>query len=154
MGKAADRVRMGLKAYADRGVFRNFSESKGRNGTIAFGFRLFGERPVRIEFAERRHTLTIRNMLTEVPADMYADLQAFLAQLSDSTRPVHRRIDRRAADVRFERKRGNVSLVFRVRGNRYANGVDTLVNLASWIRTHLQQWHPVYMWRVMGEPEG
>lgn len=154
MGRAADTVRAGLKGYADRGVFRNFTEAKGRNGTIAFGFQLFGDHPIRIEFAERRHTLTVRNMLTQVSADMYADLQAFLAQLSASTRPAHRRIDRRAAEVRFERKRGNVSLVFRVRGNRYAYGVEMLVSLASWIRTHLQQWHPEYMWRVLGEPEG
>lgn len=155
MGKTpATVVREGLKAYADRGIFRDFTETKGRNGTIKFGFLLFDENRVTLEFAERDHTLVIRNMLPHVPANMYADLQDFLEELFDRDLPPHRRIDRRSADVRFVKKRGHVSLVVKVRSNRYKYGVEKLISLASWVRTHVQQWHPDYLWQVLGEPEG
>lgn len=153
MGKAATVVRDGLQAYADRKIFRNFAEEKGKNGTITFRFLYFGDDAITLEFAERDQTLVIRNMLTRVPAGMYADLQAFVEKLSDPDLPPHRRIDRRSADARFVRKRKNVSLVLQVKRNRYKYGVDRLVNLASWVRTYLQGAHQKYLWEVMGEPE-
>ncbi len=146
-------VREGLHAFADRQIFRNFTEEPGKNGTIRFRFLFLTDRPMTVEFAERAHTLVIRNMLPRVPPALYADLQAFLAKLSDPDLPPYRRIDKRSADVRLVRTRGHVSLVFRVRGNRYKYGVEKLVNLASWIRTYLQAQHQVYLWEVLGEPE-
>lgn len=155
MGKAsAAVVRQGLKVYAERGIFRDFSEQKGKNGNIKFGFLVFDENRVTLEFAEQDHTLVIRDMLKHVPADMYADLQSFVQKLSDPGLPAHRRINRSSADVQFVKKRGNVSLVLRVKRNRYKYGVEKLIGLVSWVRTHLQQWHPEYLWQVMGEPEG
>ncbi|MBI3262301.1 MAG: hypothetical protein HYZ58_04015 [Acidobacteria bacterium] len=106
-----------------------------------------------IEFTEHAHALVIRDMLPRVPPGLYADLQAFLATLSDPKLPPYRRIDNRSADARLVRKRGHVSLVFQVRGNRYTYGVEKLVNLASWIWTYLQARHQVYLWEVMGEPQ-
>ncbi len=154
MEKASTRVvREGLQAYADRRVFRDFSEEKGKDGKIHFRFLYFGDKSVTLEFAEHDQTLVIRKMLTRVPAGLYADLQAFLKKLSDPDLPAYRRIDRRSADVRFVKKGGDVSLVFRVKGNRYRYGVDKLINLASWVRTYLQGRHQDYLWEVMGEPQ-
>lgn len=154
MGKSpAAVVREGLQAFADRRIFRNFTEERGNAGTIRFRFLYLTDRPMTVEFAECDHTLVIRDMLPRVPAGLYADLQAFLEKLSDPDRPPYRRIDRHSADVRLVRKRGNVSLVFQVRGNRYKYGVEKLVNLASWIRTYLQARHQMYLWQVLGEPE-
>lgn len=154
MGKPpATVVREGLQAFADRQVFRNFTEEPGKNGTIRFRFLYLTDRPMTIELVERAHTLVIRDMLPRVPPGLYADLQAFLEKLSDPDLPSYRRIDRRSADARFVRKRGNVSLVFQVRGNRYAYGMEKLINVASWIRTYLQARHQVYLWEVLGEPE-
>ena len=147
-------VRERLKVYADRGVFQDFSETKGRYGTINFEFLVFDDNRVTVEFAERDHTLVIRNMLRDVPADVYAGLQDFLAVLFDRDLPPHRRLDRRSADVHFVKRRRHVSLVVKVRGHRYNYAVEKLISLISWVRTHLPQWHPGYLWEVVGEAEG
>ena len=147
-------VRDGLKAYADRGIFQDFRETKGKFGKTRFEFLLFDDRPVRVELAERDHTLVIRNMLRQVPAGMYADLQDFLAALFDRDLPPHRRLDRRSADAHFVRRRGHVSLVVKVKGGRYRYAVEKLISLIGWVRTYLQQWHPAYLWEVFGESEG
>ena len=149
----AEVVRDGLKIYAERGIFQDFREGRGRNGKTRFEFRLLDE-PVTIELAEREHTLVLRDMLRQVPAGMYADLQAFLASLFDRDLPPHRRLDRRSADAHFVRRSGHVSLVIKVKSGRYRYAVDRLVRLIGWVRTHLQQSHPAYLWEVAGESEG
>jgi hypothetical protein len=146
-------VRKGLKAFADRRIFRNFTEEPGRNETISFRFIYLTDRPMTVEFDGRAHTLVIRDMLPRVPAGLYADLQAYLEKLSDPRLPPYRRIDKRSAAVSLVRRRGHVSLVFQVRGNRYTYGVEKLVNLASWIRTYMQARHQVYLWEVLGESQ-
>lgn len=149
----AEVVRDGLKVYAERGIFQEFRETQGRFGKTRFEFRLLDD-PVTVELAERDHTLVIRNMLRQVPAAMYDDLQQFLAALFDRDLPPHRRLDRRSTDARFVRRRGQVSLVMKVKQGRYRYAVDKLVSLMGWVRTHLQQWHPAYLWEVAGESEG
>lgn len=154
MGKAAATiVREGLQAYADRKVFRSFTEEKGKGGKLKFRFLYCGANPVTLEFAEPDQTLIIRNMLPRVHAGMYADLEAFLEKLFDPALPTYRRIDRSSAAVHFMKKGGQVSLVFQVKRNRYQYGVDKLIELASWVHTYLQGEHQEYLWQVMGEPE-
>lgn len=143
----------GLQVFADRRIFRNFTVASAKHGTIRFTFLYLTDRPMTIEFTEGAHALVIRDMLPCVPPGLYADLQALLATLSDPNLPPYRRIDRRLADARVVRRRGHVSLVFQVRGRRYAYGVEKLVNLVSWIWTYLQAHHQVYLWEVMGEPQ-
>jgi hypothetical protein len=147
-------VREALKSYADRGIFQEFQETKGRSGKTRFEFLLFDDHRMTVEFGQQDHTLVIRNMLQHVPIGMYADLQTFLASLFGRERPPHRRLDRRSADVQFVKRRGHVSLVVTVKGNRYRYAVERLVSLIGWVRTHLQQWHPGYLWEVAGESEG
>lgn len=149
----AEVVRDGLKVYAERGIFQQFRETQGRHGRTRFEFLLLDD-AVTIELVERERTLVVRNMLRQVPAGMYADLQAFLAALFDRERPPHRRLDRRSADAQFVRRRGQVSLVIKVKHGRYGYAVGRLVSLLGWVRTHLQQSHPAYLWEVAGESEG
>ena len=154
MGKLpAAVVRDGLEAYAERGIFKELRETKGRSGKTRFQFLLLDE-SVTVELAERDRTLVIRNMLRQVPAGMYADLQNFLEALFDRGLPPHRRLDRRSADAHFVKRAGRVSLVITVKNGRYRYAVDKLVSLLGWVRTHLQQWHPAYLWEVAGESEG
>ena len=154
MGKTSTTVvREGLQAFADRRVFRNFTEEKRKDGTVRFRFLYLDGNVVHLEFSERNQVLVIRNLLKQVPARMYAELQAFLEKLSDPDLPPYRRVDRGSADARFVKKKGSVSLVFTVKRNRYKYGVDKLVNLMSWVRSHLQGEHQQYLWEVMGEPE-
>ena len=154
MGKMpAAVVREGLKAYADRGIFQNFSETNGRYGKTRFEFLLFDDQPVTVELVERDHTLVIRNMLRQVPTDMYADLQDFLAALFDRDLPRHRRLDRRSADAYFVKRRGHVSLVVKVKGDRYKYAVGKLVSVIGWVRTYLQQWHPATCGKWSANPK-
>jgi hypothetical protein len=153
MSKApATVVREGLQAYVDRKIFRNFVEVQGKDGRIKFRFLYLGKDVLNLDFKEQERTLVIRNLLPRVSAGMYLDLQAFLERLYDPDLPAYRRIDRGSADVHFEKRAGNVSLVFRVKSNRYKYGVDKLIELASWIRTFLQGRYQTYLWEVMGEP--
>lgn len=153
MGKAATVVSEGLRAYADRRVFRSFNEAKEKDGKIKFKFLYLGDKTLTLEFTEQDRTLVVRNMLPSVPADMFADLQVFLERLFDTDLPAYRRIDRSSADVRFVKNGGNVSLVFQVKRDRHKYGVDKLINLISWIHINLQGRYQEYLWRVMGEPE-
>jgi hypothetical protein len=150
----AEVVREGLKAYADRGIFRSFAEKKGKDGKIRFAFLLFENEPMNLEFTEKEHTLVMRNMLKQVPADMYSDLQDFLKKLYDRDLPSHRRLNRSSADVHFKKWGGNVSLVYKVKRNRYKHGVQQLISLAGWINYHLHKYHPDYVWEVIQEEEG
>ena len=34
------------------------------------------------------------------------------------------------------------------------SSVEKLISLIGWVRTHLQQWHPAYLWEVAGESDG
>ena len=147
-------VRESLQAYADRGIFQDLRETRGRNGSTRFVFRVFDDQRVTVEVSERHQTLVIRNMLREVPADMYRDLQGFLAELFHRDRPSHRRLDRRSADAAFVKRSGDVSLVLNVKSRRYKYAADKLISLLTWVRTYLQRWHPTYMWEVVGESEG
>ncbi|MBI3264006.1 MAG: hypothetical protein HYZ58_12775, partial [Acidobacteria bacterium] len=53
MGKSpAAVVREGLRAFADRQIFRNFTEGSAKNGTIRFTFLYLTDRPMTIEFTE------------------------------------------------------------------------------------------------------
>ena len=143
-----------LKAYANRGIFHDLRETRGRNGSTRFVFRVFDDQRVTVEVSERDQTLVIRHMLRKVPAEMYRDLQGFLAELFRRDRPSHRRLDRRSADAAFVKRRGDVSLVLTVKRRRYRYAADRLVSLLTWVRTYLQQWHPTYLWEVVGESEG
>ena len=149
----AEVVRDGLKVYAERGIFKELRETQGRSGKTRFEFLLLDE-AVTVELAERDRTLVIRDMLRQVPPGMYADLQQFLAALFDRGLPPHRRLDRRSADAHFVRRAGRVSLVIKVKNSRYRYAVEKLVSLIGWLRTHLQQCHPAYLWEVAGESEG
>jgi len=146
-------VREGLQAYADRKIFRNFKEEKGKDGKTKFTFLYLGDKTVTLEYTEKDHTLVIRNMLPRVSASMFADLEAFLEDLFDAALPAYRRIERSSAEVHFVKKGANVSLVFQVKRNQYRYGVDKIIDLISWIHIYLQREHQEYLWRVMGEPE-
>ena len=77
-------VRDGLKAYAERGIFQDFRETQARQGRTRFEFRL-ADAPVTVELGERDETLVVRNMLRQVPAGMYADLQRSWPRCSIAT---------------------------------------------------------------------
>ena len=146
-------IRQELKAYADRGVFRSFAEEGVEGGKVAFQFLYLGQNPMTLLYAGKEGTLTLKDLLPEVSADMFANLKAFLQALFDPNLPEHRRISQALVNVRFVKRRGTVSVVFHVRNNQYKYGVKKLVNLASWIHTYLQSWYPIYLCEALKEPQ-
>ena len=142
-----DVVRKGLQAYADRGVFRGLDEVKPRNGKRAFRFVWVGNRPLEFSLDSEKHLLSFTKFLPNVPSKskLYADLSRFVESRSDHSIPKHRRVDARYAEIFCKNRKGAVSLELRVKNNRYAYGLNKLVNLAHEIFVQLSDSYADYM---------
>jgi hypothetical protein len=136
-------VRESLQAYADRGVFRGFSEVK--TGQFQFVWLIRHQMELRVDTS--KHELRFRRLLPGVPADstMYAELKRFIAERHDRELPDHRRIDRRQAEAGCTNRGGAVSICLKVKNNQYAYGVNRIVNLAHELFVHLRDAHPEYL---------
>ena len=136
-------VRESLQTYADRGVFRGFSEVKSGR----FSFVWLSRRQMELSVDPAKHVLRFRQLLPGVPADsaMYAELKGFIRGRHDDALPDHRRIDRRRAEVSCSNRGGVVSVSLRVKSHEYAYGVNRLVNLVHELFLHLGDAHPDYL---------
>ena len=141
-------VREKLQAYADRGVFRGYVERPKPDGSIDFRFQWLMSKPLVLIFEPQQHRLVFKNLLPSVPArsDMYARLTTYLAERSDTSLPPHRRVDPRNAGASFENRRGAVSLVLTVKGNRYGYGIGKILNLTNELFGYLQMNYLPYLW--------
>jgi hypothetical protein len=136
-------VRDNLQVYADRGVFRGFSEVKDGH----FRFVWLMRRQMELNVDKSKHLLRFRRLLPGVPAGskMYAELKSFIRQRHDRELPDHRRIDRRRAEVSCTNRGGFVSVSLKVKNNQYAYGVNRVVNLVHELFIHLRDAYPEYM---------
>jgi len=148
-------VRAKLQAYADRGVFRGFSEQRKVAATHRFRFSWLGPRPLNLSYAPETGTFIFRNVLPSMPArsPLYRDLDGFVAGRADPTLPDHRRVDRRRARARTVPRRGEVSLELVATRNHHEYGVQKLVNLVHEVFLHLHAYHPEYMWEHFDAPQ-
>jgi hypothetical protein len=146
-----DVVRDSLQAYADRGVFRGFSEVRG--GHFRFVWLIRHQMELSVDPA--RHVLQFRRLLPGVPAGstLYAELKGFVTRRHDGELPEHRRIDRRRAEVSCANRGGFVSLSLKVKENQYAYGVNRLVNLVHELFLHLRDAHPEYLTENFDVPQ-
>lgn len=128
-------IRRELRSYADRGIFRSFSEAMGGNGRGEFRFIWLTEEPFRLTFDARRGTLTFRDLLPGVAprSAMDRELRAFLKEQTAAGLPAHRRIDPKRAEVKCVNRGGTVSVTLRVKGSHHAYGLRKIVNLAHGI---------------------
>ena len=141
--KALNTVRESLQAYADRGVFRGFSEPKA--GRFQFVWLIRCRMELVVNTA--KHELRFKQLLPGIPAksELYADLKTFIAERQDRQLPEHRRVDRRRAEVACSNRGGAVSISLKVKNNQYAYGTNRLVNLVHELFLHLRQAHPEYL---------
>jgi hypothetical protein len=153
--KPLDVVRKGLRAYAERGVFRGLDEVKTRNGRQSFTFVWLGDRPLEFGIDTQKAVLTFKHLLPNVPSNsvLYSDLKRFLKNRSDGHLPKHRRIDGKRAEVACVNRAGNVSISLKVRNNQYAYGLNRLVNLVHEIFVQLNDAHPDYMCENFDVPQ-
>jgi hypothetical protein len=142
-GKSLNIVREALQAYADRGVFRGFSEIK--TGHFKFVWLLHRQMELTVDAA--KHELRFKGLLPGVPArsPLYADLKNFIEQRHDRALPDHRRIDRKRAEVTCSNRAGVVSITLAVKNNQYAYGVNKIVNLVHELFVYLREAHPDYL---------
>jgi hypothetical protein len=136
-------VRESLQAYADRGVFRGFSEI--RNGHFKFVWMANHQMELSVDTA--KGALRFRQLLPGVQAKsaLYAELKSFIEQRHDKELLEHRRIDRRRAEVSCANRGGFVSISLKVKNNQYAYGVNRIVNLVHELFLHLRDAYPEYL---------
>jgi len=136
-------VRENLQVYADRGIFRGFSEV--RNGHFSFAWMIRHQMELSVDTT--KNVLRFKQLLPGIPANspMYAELKRFIHQLHDSNLPDHRRVDRRRAEVSCSNRKGFVSISLKVKNNQYAYGVNRIVNLVHELFLHLRDMHPDYL---------
>jgi hypothetical protein len=136
-------VREGLQVYADRGVFRGFSEVK--SGQFQFVWLLHHRMELIVDTA--KGVLRFKQLLPGVPAnsDLYAELKEFIQQRHDRELPEHRRVDRRRAEVSCSNRGGFVSISLKVKNNQYAYAVNKIVNLIHELFLHLRNGYPDYL---------
>jgi hypothetical protein len=148
-------VREALQAYADKGVFRGFSEAKGARGEHSFTFEWLSRRPLRFTVDTENGVLKFKNILPGVPSNsaLYSEIKRFVSERHDSGLPDHRRIDRRRAEVICSNRRGGVSIALTVKRNQYAYGVNKIVNLAHEIFVHLKDHYADYLWESFDAPQ-
>lgn len=149
--KPLNIVRESLQAYADRGVFRGFSETS--SGRFSFVWLIRHQMELQVDTAKQE--LRFRQLLPGVPArsTLYADLKDFIQSRHDSDLPEHRRIDRRRAEVSCFSRGGFLSVSLRVRNNQYAYGVNRIVNLVHELFLHLREAHPEYLMENFDVPQ-
>jgi len=149
--KPLSEVRESLQAYADRGVFRGFSEIK--SGQFKFVWLLHRQMDLTVDTA--KHELRFKQLLPGIPASspLYAELKSFLHERHDKTLPDHRRVDRRRAEVACSNRGGVVSISLTVKKNQYAYGVNKIVNLVHELFVHLRDAHPDYLVENFNVPQ-
>ncbi len=128
-------IRKVLQGYADRGVFRAFTEVPSRNGKAEFKFLWFPitKEPLTLIYTNRTRALIFKRLLRGMPAksEMYSELKSFIKERSSADLPEHRRIDPERADVRCSNRLGSVSVTVVIKENEYEYGVRKAVNLVS-----------------------
>lgn len=141
--KSLQVVRESLQTYAERGVFRGFSEGKPGQ----FTFVWFYQHPMELIVDTKAHVLRFKQLLPGIPArsELTKELKIFLQARHDAALPEHRRVDRTRAEITFTNRGGVVSLALAVKRNEYAYGVNRLVNLVHELFVHLRAEFPEYL---------
>jgi hypothetical protein len=136
-------VRENLQAYADRGVFRGFSEIKSGH----FQFVWVVRHQMELVVDTTKQTLRFKQLLPGVPTNspLYREVKRFIEERHDRQLPEHRRIDRRRAEVSCSNRGGWVSITLKVKNNQYAYGVNKIVNLVHELFVLLRDRHPDYL---------
>jgi hypothetical protein len=147
-GGGVNAVRECLKAYADRGVFRGYTERPGRLGRIVFRFSWLARSPYELQYEPRTGTFVFLNALPNVPArtPIARDLKAFVKGRSDDSLPEHRRVDPARASVSAFVQRGDMRLRVVARRGHHPYAANRVVNLMHEVYLHLHSYHPEYLW--------
>ena len=126
-------VRRVFGTYAERGVFRSFSEIPAAGSAVRFRFQWFRDVAFVVEFRPRTRTLAFVDLLPEVPARsaMDRDLRAFVKGRTARAVPEHRRVDVRKMTAACRNRGGRISIVITLKDRHAEYGVRRAVNLVQ-----------------------
>ena len=141
-------MRRRLQDYADRGVFRGYTERPARAGRHYFRFLWLARDPFTLTYEPSSGTLTFTNVLPHVPvrSALYAELKTFIEGRSSKRLPAHRRIDPRRARPGCAGRRGTMLVSVVAKPRHHAYGVTKAVNLVHELFLHLHTYFPEYLW--------
>ena len=147
-------VRLKLRSYADRGVFRGFCEHKTSAGLPAFRFLWLVDRPMELTVDTSRNVLRFQQLLPDVPArsEMYTQLKCFIAERHNDDLPEHRRVDPARATASCSNRSGRVSLTLAVKADQYEYAAGRIVNLVHELFVYLRDSHPEYLMESFDAP--
>ncbi len=130
----AQVLRNGLKAYADRGVFRSYSETVKGKGQYEFRFRWLGPVPLCFSCNLQNDTLMFKALLPADDKKSVTDkgLRAFLKKRHATKLPDHRRIDADKLKLSCINRAEGFSIMLKLLpGCDYDYAVGKAVNLVS-----------------------
>jgi hypothetical protein len=128
-----DVVASVLAGYAGRRVFHGFSRGPKSGGKTSFQIAWHRGRVFQLVFDADAGILRLPELLTGIPADstMYEELKAFIRSRQSDDLPDHRRLDTHRVHIRTYNRRGNVSLVLKVKDDDSEYAVRKLVHLIN-----------------------
>lgn len=145
-----------MKIYAQRGVFRSFSQIRTEGRQAEFRFYWLWDLPFRLSFDGKRKTLSFKKLLPGVLAgsELNTKLKAFIKSRCSNQQPEHRRLDPKRLSIRYSNLRGNISVTFLVVEDDYEYGVKKALNLINEIFVgFLNVYFPEYMVKHFRRPE-
>ena len=147
-----ESVRQCLQAYADRGVFRGFTERPARAGRVNFRFSWLARTPFDLVYEPATGTFTFVNVFPNVGArtPLGGRLKTFVKGRASSRLPEHRRVNPRRAGVRAYIQRGDLRLQVIAKRGHHAYGANRVVNLVHEVYLHLHSYEPEYLWANYG----
>ncbi|MBL8207910.1 MAG: hypothetical protein JNM09_26995 [Blastocatellia bacterium] len=102
-----------LERYAQRGVFRGFSQDI-RPTKAVFRLLWHRERVFQFSFEAQKNTMRFPLVLPNVDAEMFRDLKEFINIRCTPELLDHRRIDPRKVQIQPSRRNGHVALTMQV----------------------------------------
>ncbi len=150
--KGIAAVRHCLQEYADRGVFRGYSERSERLNRLGFRFSWLARDPYHLRYEADSGTFTFLNVLPNVGGHsrLARALRAFVAERSSRALPPHRRIDPRRATASAFVEQGTMRLRVVARRGHHGYGANRVVNLVHEVYAYLQNYYPEYLWENYG----
>lgn len=120
-----------LENYAQRGVFRGFSQGPIRKGKASFKMLWHRDQTFELIFDAPQNTLRFPLVLPNVPANsaMYQELKQFIAAQHAEDLPEHRRIDPAHAHIQPSNRGGKVALTAQIINGDCAYGTRKLIHL-------------------------
>lgn len=150
-----EAVRRCLQGYAERGVFRGYTERSGWRSRRLFRFSWLARRPYDLQYEPETGTFVFLNALPDVPArtPLARSLKDFVAGRSDESLPAHRRVDPERATASAYIRQGDMRLQVVSQNGDHAYAANRLVNLMHEVYLHLQSYHPEYLWANYDAPQ-